>query len=528
MSEQSTNLQLPFLQAGQAQKHVTVNESLLLLDALVQLAVASATMTAQPASPADGAAYILPAGKSGANWGAMANNALAYYRDGAWTAIAPREGWLAFVKDSDKFLAFDGTSWGDLGVTGAAAAFAFSGDISPGQISADQHDYNPAGLAGAAIVRLSSDARRAITGIQGGADGRLLFLANVGAHPITLANASTGSSAANRFAALKDIELAASAAAKLLYDATAQRWRVVSQATPTCVIDEFTASDTWTKRAGAVCIDVTCISGGGGGGGGARTASGNSSSGGGGGGAGACVTGRLLAADLASTETVTIGAGGVGGTGATSNGSAGGDAGAGGNTSFGAKLIAYPGSRGAGGQLATNSGGGGGGAQYSAATAATGSTAGGGGAPGGGSGGSGAAAGTVTGWGSGSGGGGGVNGAAGTTSGVSLNAPTGGGSGGGIAATPANTAGGAARKVEGVAADIAGGASANGSAGGAGSTKVGAGGGGGGSNAAGAGYAGGAGGAYGGGGGGGGSAVGGNGGAGGAGGPGYVSVVTWF
>ncbi|MEQ1619227.1 MAG: DUF2793 domain-containing protein [Terricaulis sp.] len=281
MSEQSTNLQLPFLQAGQAQKHVSVNESLLLFDALVQMAVASATTSAQPASPADGSVYILPAGKTGADWGPMANNALAYYRDGAWTAITPREGFAAWCKDSDKFVVFNGTAWSD-GVTGAPGAFVFSGDISPAQINTDQHDYNPAGLPGASVVRFSSDARRAITGVQGGTDGRVLFLVNVGANPITLANASTASSAANRFAMLSDLELSAGATAKLLYDATTQRWRLISQATPRCVIDEFTSSGTWTKRAGAVCIDVTCISGGGGGGGGARTASGNASSGGGG------------------------------------------------------------------------------------------------------------------------------------------------------------------------------------------------------------------------------------------------------
>ena len=40
---ESKNLQLPFLTAAQAHKHVTVNESLLRLDALVQLSVVSAT-----------------------------------------------------------------------------------------------------------------------------------------------------------------------------------------------------------------------------------------------------------------------------------------------------------------------------------------------------------------------------------------------------------------------------------------------------------------------------------------------------
>jgi hypothetical protein len=115
MSEHTTRLQLPFLAAGQAQKHITVNESLLRLDALAQLATVSATTAAQPGAPADGDVYILPSGKSGADWAAMANGALAYYRDGVWEEIAPREGWLAHAADGDRFYVHSGSGWVELG-----------------------------------------------------------------------------------------------------------------------------------------------------------------------------------------------------------------------------------------------------------------------------------------------------------------------------------------------------------------------------------------------------------------------------
>jgi len=111
VSDTSPNLNFPYLAAGQAQKHVTVNETIQRLDALVQLAVVSATTSAQPASPADGSVYILPAGKTGADWGAMGDAALAYYRDGAWEEIAPREGWLAYVKDDERLLHYAGAAW---------------------------------------------------------------------------------------------------------------------------------------------------------------------------------------------------------------------------------------------------------------------------------------------------------------------------------------------------------------------------------------------------------------------------------
>ena len=107
----TSNLALPYLAVGQAQKHVTVNESLRRLDALVQLLVVSATTSAQPASPADGAVYIVPSGKSGAQWSAYANWSLGYYRDGAWEQITPREGWLAFVQDTDLMLHYTGAAW---------------------------------------------------------------------------------------------------------------------------------------------------------------------------------------------------------------------------------------------------------------------------------------------------------------------------------------------------------------------------------------------------------------------------------
>jgi hypothetical protein len=107
----TSNLALPYLAVGQAQKHVTVNESLRKLDAIIQLSVVSATTAAEPSTPTDGAVYIIPSGKSGTHWSAFANGSLGYYRDGAWVEIAPREGWLAFVKDTDQLLVYSGSAW---------------------------------------------------------------------------------------------------------------------------------------------------------------------------------------------------------------------------------------------------------------------------------------------------------------------------------------------------------------------------------------------------------------------------------
>ena len=73
--DSSTNLQMPYLMPSQAQKHVTVNESLRRLDGLVQASAVSRSISEQPADPADGAIYLLPAGKTGAAWDGFADGA---------------------------------------------------------------------------------------------------------------------------------------------------------------------------------------------------------------------------------------------------------------------------------------------------------------------------------------------------------------------------------------------------------------------------------------------------------------------
>lgn len=163
MSDHTTRLQLPFLAAGQAQKHITVNESLLRLDALVQLATVSVSTASQPGSPADGDVYILPSGKSGAAWSSMADGAIAHYRDGAWEAISPREGWLAHAADVDRFYAYSGAAWIELGaalgawriIAHSAVAAALTGTTAETALASIAI---PAGAMGAnGVIRVTTE-----------------------------------------------------------------------------------------------------------------------------------------------------------------------------------------------------------------------------------------------------------------------------------------------------------------------------------------------------------------------------------
>lgn len=116
MSDATTHLLLPYILAAQAQKHVTHNEALRILDGLVQLSVLDRDLAAPPASPADGDRYIVASGTTG-DWAGWDLN-VAIWTDGAWLRLPPRTGWRAWVEDEGLLLVYDGSVW--IGTTPAA------------------------------------------------------------------------------------------------------------------------------------------------------------------------------------------------------------------------------------------------------------------------------------------------------------------------------------------------------------------------------------------------------------------------
>ncbi|NWG70144.1 MAG: DUF2793 domain-containing protein [Parvularculaceae bacterium] len=141
----SSRLGLSYLAPEQSQKHVTVNEGLRRLDAIVQLTVKSRTTTAQPGSPADGDCYILPPGKTGAAWGPMADNAIAYFVDGAWQQLTPRTGWRAYSEaDAKLYVRIAAGTWSE--VTGSGAA-----GVAPNLLINGDFQINQRAFAGGAL-----------------------------------------------------------------------------------------------------------------------------------------------------------------------------------------------------------------------------------------------------------------------------------------------------------------------------------------------------------------------------------------
>lgn len=108
MSDQTSNLHLPFIVPDQAQKHVTHNEALQRLDALTQLVI-HAILTQPPASPADGSCFAIGAGASGL-WSGR-DGKIGIFQDGAWDYVQPQAGWMGWLASTGKAVRYDGSAW---------------------------------------------------------------------------------------------------------------------------------------------------------------------------------------------------------------------------------------------------------------------------------------------------------------------------------------------------------------------------------------------------------------------------------
>lgn len=125
MPDTSPRLDLPFVQPAQAQKHVTVNEGLARLDALVQASVISRGVSVPPAVSQAGDSFIIPIGATGL-WTGQ-DNRLAIYHQGGWEIIAPGDGWLVYVQDEDQLLRYLNSDWDLLPLSQSTAMLGING-----------------------------------------------------------------------------------------------------------------------------------------------------------------------------------------------------------------------------------------------------------------------------------------------------------------------------------------------------------------------------------------------------------------
>lgn len=154
MSETTTHLALPFIMAAQAQKHVTHNEALRLLDGIVQLAVLDRNLADPPASPNEGDRYIPTAGATGqwAGW----DQSIAYWIDGAWMRILPSPGWLAWVVDEAQAMIWTGAAWvqmaNAMGFIAQSASVAVARSPNDATTGVGVAEETLSGLSGASVA----------------------------------------------------------------------------------------------------------------------------------------------------------------------------------------------------------------------------------------------------------------------------------------------------------------------------------------------------------------------------------------
>lgn len=305
----SARLGLPYLAAGQLQKHVTLNEALTRLDALIQTAVVSRTTMQQPADPPEGALYILPTAAAGADWASHpAGSLMRHERDG-WVPVPAPDGLLAVVLDSEEILVRRAGVWTSL-------SFGLPEEVQ--QIT--RLGVNTTADATNVVAVRANKALWTALESESGGDGDLRFTFNkqtAGDVLSLLFQSGWGGRAELGLVGDDDLRLKVSPDGGAWHEAlridrsTGRAW--FGQGATRRETTVLTASGSWTPPVWARWIEAVCVGGGGGGGAGLAGASGTARHGGGGGGAGGVMTACWPAVNLSGGLDVTVGAGGAGG-----------------------------------------------------------------------------------------------------------------------------------------------------------------------------------------------------------------------
>ena len=187
----TTNFGITLLEASQAQKEITINQALNVLDAAVLGSVVDKDLATPPTSPATNALYIVAGSPTGA-WAGKAG-CLAYFNQ-VWNFITPTNGARTWVRDESLYYQFNGTSWAASGGGGGGSGGG-SGDMLKATYdaanisqqvvgtSATQTLTNKTinGASNALTVRLANDVTGALPVANGGSgqtsytDGQILI-----------------------------------------------------------------------------------------------------------------------------------------------------------------------------------------------------------------------------------------------------------------------------------------------------------------------------------------------------------------
>ncbi len=220
----------------------TTNTVIVVTDALNGSTCTTGGGSSQNTCQWNGSAWVVIGGGTGGGVGTPAgSNTQVQFND---SGVFGGDTGLLFNKTTDILTAVGGFAGNIIAPIGQFNRFELIGTLTPAVITSDQNDYSPTGLSTASTLRLSTSASRNITGLAGGADGRILTLHNVGTFNWTLVDESLSSTAGNRFALTGNLTIPPDTSITLQYDTTSLRWRVLSASTA-AVIDQ-TANYSWT------------------------------------------------------------------------------------------------------------------------------------------------------------------------------------------------------------------------------------------------------------------------------------------
>jgi len=304
----TTNLGLPCIEAAQAQKHVTHNDALRILDALVQLAVLDRDLSVPPVSPAEGQRWIVKTTGTGA-W-AGHDNAIAAWQDGGWDFYVPQAGWIAYAADENAMIGWNGSAWTD-----AVAVPAVLNNMTLLGIGTTADATNPLS------VKLNNALFAARMTAEGG-DGTLRYRLSKEAAADTLSFLFQ-----DNFSSRAEIGLTGDDDFHCKVSADGSTWTeafiidgssgVFSKSPNRSDVEVFSTNGTYAVPAWATRIKIVATGGGGGGGAGGAGDNTSARTGGGGGAAGGIAMEEYRTADIGSSLTVVVGAGGAGGVGVT-------------------------------------------------------------------------------------------------------------------------------------------------------------------------------------------------------------------
>ena len=151
------NLGLPLIAPSQAQKHVTVNEALVRIDAVSQLAVEASDGVAPPGEALEGRAYLVSGDPIG-DWSGQGGK-VAVKSNGGWVFIEPQAGWSAWDKGRSQLLQYDGSEW-----IGDAVAISPGGAATRHQVLEIDHAI---GLGATSVATGAIPANSLVLGVTG-------------------------------------------------------------------------------------------------------------------------------------------------------------------------------------------------------------------------------------------------------------------------------------------------------------------------------------------------------------------------